>query len=821
MKKQMRFMVLAGVAAFGGVFAVELPKDYVKLDYIRSNGGGYIDTGYVHQPNTKVEADMEIAEGGQFREWVAAFGARETNFHHHCYCFFTHSELPGAAYARTGRESVGDKFIYGARVALTCERDLATWHVVGDPSRRGQIRTTGTIDGGTTSFFIFNLNTALAGGKLPDKSPAVMTLYGFSLSEGETLKRDFQPCRSPKGEAGLWDRVEGRFYGNAGTGRFTGSDGVYSPAPSTLMTPWGEKITPANAWREYPRPQLVRDGWTNLNGEWDWAITSLASTAGRPTAWTGKILVPFAFESALSGVGRIVTPSELLWYTRKIVCTKKPGERLLLHFGGADFRTMVFIGHTEVTDVPHEGGILPWSVDITDYVTDGENELTLCLWDPTEDFVNANGKQRFKTGGCVYTRVSGIWQTVWMESVPTRHIRDYKVVTDIDASTVTFAFDVAEAACDTPVEVEIDGVGKLTGPANAIKASIPNAQLWSPEHPHLYTFTARCGADTMKGYFGMRKFAKARDKNGVWRFFLNNKPTFIIGTLDQGWWPDGLLTPPSDDAMAFDITALKNYGFNMMRKHMKIEPMRYYSLCDKLGILVVQDLPPGGGNPRSAAGVLQATKRYGLSRSDMKEMMDKLQKVPSIVMWCPYNEGGDQANEFLTHSMLDFTRRYDPTRLVNGPSGWFDYEGGAFAHQQPARTKHKPEGVCEAADTIDMHLYRGPGMPAVNARRICFLGEFGGLGHVVPGHTWRAIAGNWGYGGTRDTATRDGLTKVYLGLITHLEALARQGLSGSVYTQTTDVEVEVNGLITYDRRVLKLDTPTVKAAHERVVQAVK
>ena len=611
---------------------------------------------------------------------------------------------------------------------------------------------------------------------------------------------------------------------------------AYQPAKSPLMTKWGEKVTPENAWREYPRPQMVRGNWTNLNGEWDYAITSVTNTPGRPEKWDGKILVPFALESALSGVGKLLEPDQFLWYTRKIQVKKSGegedggGERILLHFGGVDFRTMVFIGHQEVTDVPHEGGQNPFTLDITDYVTDGENDLTVCVWDPTEDFVNSRGKQSFKPSGCFYTRVSGIWQTVWMERVPEKYIRGYKVVTDVDASTVRFEFDLnREQGTGNREQVKVTVMGAVTTPVRedadgTVKIKISDAKLWSPEEPNLYEFTAKYGKDEIKGYFGMRKIEKRKDEKGVLRFFLNNKPYFVLGTLDQGWWPDGLLTPPSEEAMAFDIQTLKDCGFNTMRKHIKVEPMRYYALCDKMGLLVIQDLPSGSGDwadPMKA----ETVKRYGLQRQEMKEMMDGLQAVPSIVMWNPYNEGWTQPGEFLTHAMLDFTRRYDPARLVNGPSGCWDWEGGHLLPKgwdwtNRVETAHKPTGVCESADTVDMHLYRGPTMFAVNDRRISFLGEFGGLGHPVPGHLWKESTDSWGYGGIEDTKTREGLEKTYLALMGQLANLAERGLGGSIYTQTTDVEIEINGLMTYDRKVLKFDPAVLRRAHEKIVAGV-
>ena len=602
--------------------------------------------------------------------------------------------------------------------------------------------------------------------------------------------------------------------------------GLAQAAP--MMTEWGEKVTPANAWRGYPRPQMVRANWTNLNGEWDYAVTSVTNTPGRPEKWDGKILVPFPIESALSGVGRLLKPDEFLWYTRKIECDLKPSERILLHFGGVDFRTMVFIGHDEVTDVPHEGGQNPFTVDITDYVKKGENQLTVCVWDPTEDFVNSRGKQSFNPSGCFYTRVSGIWQTVWMETVPEKYIRSYKVFTDIDKGEVTLTFRGTGNGERGTVEI-LCGSAPLRetfipGVPCTIRLPAPVA-LWSPENPKLYNFTAKYGKDEIKGYFGMRKIEKRRDEHGYLRFFLNNNPYFMIGTLDQGWWPDGLLTPPSEEAMEYDVKVLKDCGFNMLRKHIKVEPQQYYAMCDRIGMLVIQDLPSGTGDwsdPMRA----ETVRRYGLQRQEMKEMMDDLQPFTCIVMWNPYNEGWSQPGEFLTHSMLDFTKRYDKTRLVNGPSGCWDWEGGhllpeGWDWKKRVLTQHKPDGVCEAADTVDMHLYRGPTMFAVNDRRISFLGEFGGLGHPVPGHLWKEQKdgkGNWGYGGIEDTKTREGLEKTYLGLMDKLGQLAERGLGGSVYTQTTDVEIEINGLLTYDRKVLKYNPEVLKKAHAEVIR---
>ena len=581
------------------------------------------------------------------------------------------------------------------------------------------------------------------------------------------------------------------------------------PAPVPLKTVWGEKVTPENAWREYPRPQMVRDGWVNLNGLWDYAVTKDAPEV--PRTWDGRILVPFAIESSLSGVGRLLEPGEILWYRRTIDGTRKPGERLLLNFDAVDFRTQVFVNGREVTDVPHEGGQLPFTLDITDFVSGASNELVVCTWDPTEDFVNSRGKQSFRPGGCFYTRVSGIWQTVWLERVPETYIEDYRVTTDIDAGTVTFRFDVKSPKFAKPeVEVTVAGLQGRTENGALVVKMPAGFKLWSPEEPNLYGFTATCGEDRVDGYFGMRKFDMAPDAKGVLRFRLNNKFRYILGTLDQGWWPDGLLTPPSEEAMAWDVKLLKDAGFDMMRKHIKVEPRRYYALCDRLGILVIQDMPSGTGD---------AEARYGLYRRELKEMMDRLYNAPSVVMWIPYNESCGQPGPVQTRNTLLWMKRHDPTRLVDGPSGWHDWEGGdrgmGWANGEWNTSRHRPPEEEESGDVVDRHDYREkPEMLPVNPRRASFLGEFGGLGCRVAGHLWTANA--WGYGDTGKDADRKAFETKYVNLMDHVGGLAAKGLAGSVYTQTTDVEGEINGLVTYDRKVVKFDPAVFAEAHRRV-----
>ena len=599
---------------------------------------------------------------------------------------------------------------------------------------------------------------------------------------------------------------------------------AYTQAPVPVKTVWGEKVTPENAWRAYPRPQMVRQNWTNLNGLWQYAVTKNAP--GCPAKWDGEILVPFVIESALSGVGRIIESDETLWYKRSFDADVKTGERLLLHFEQADFRTMVYVNGREL-DVPHEGGQMPFSYDVTDFVKKGSNELVVSVWDSTQDVIGSSGKQAFNPRGCFYTRSTGIGGTVWLEAVPAVHIANYKVTPDIDKGTVRFAFDVAGGGFAKPevrVSVQCDGAPAVATTTDGIAVvKMPAGfKLWSPESPALYDFTATCGTDKVKGYFGMRKIEVKKDANGVLRIFFNNKPRFLVGTLDQGWWPDGLLTPPSDAAMAYDILKLKEMGYDMMRKHIKVEPRRYYHLCDKYGILVMQDMPSGRGDqayrnnrlpPADAEKRHQhlMQSRYGFYRRELKEMIDHLYNVPSIVSWIPYNESWGQPGEFLTHATLVWTQKYDPSRIIDGPSGWNDYEGGN-------KGPHKPAGEEEAADLVDKHDYRGrPGMWPVNDRRASFLGEFGGIGCRVADHLWTTNA--WGYGGTGKDADCNQVQNKFIALMDHVAGLAMNGLAGSVYTQTTDVEGEINGLITYDRKVVKFDEKALSAVHNRVREA--
>jgi beta-galactosidase/beta-glucuronidase len=603
---------------------------------------------------------------------------------------------------------------------------------------------------------------------------------------------------------------------------FAATASAYEIAPAPLLTEWGEKMTPETAWREYPRPQMVRGNWTNLNGLWDYAITSNVEHRAVTVA-TGKILVPFAFESPLSGVGRLIAPHEKMVYTRQIDVHPKKGMRTLLNFEAVDWRASVYVNGVEAMDVPHEGGNLPFTVDITPFVREGSNELKVVAWDPTHTFINAGGKQNDKTKGCFYTRVSGIWQTVWMEEVPEQHIESYKVVTDIDKGEVRIEVEKRGGGGQRMSISAFDGdrkIGEFTPlSTSTFSLHLDSFECWTPENPKLYEFSAKCGADAIRGYFAMRKIDKAKDEKGHWRFRLNNKFVFPMGTLDQGWWPDGLLTPPSLAACEHDIRTLKACGFNMMRKHIKVEPRLYYHLCDKLGLMVFQDAPSPAGN----GNIFDDTKnlqRYGMFRREWKDEMDHLFNVPSIVMWIPYNESWGQPDAEYTDDTLRWTKRYDPTRLVGGPSGWSDFEGGDSVVKGEVVRDASAESDNPAADTVDQHNYPGPGQCKNRKNRISLLGEFGGLGLKIPGHLWND-KGAWGYAGTGEVVSREANQQHYLDLMDKLIPLVEDGLAGTVYTQTTDVELEINGLMTYDRKVLKYDPEVLKTSHLKVIKGVE
>ncbi len=568
----------------------------------------------------------------------------------------------------------------------------------------------------------------------------------------------------------------------------------WKPAPAPLMTRWGKQVTPQNAWQEYPRPQLVRKDWQNLNGLWDYAIT--AKDGPKPQKSDGQILVPFGIESALSGVGKHVTKDQNLWYRRNFsIPSGWQGKRVLLHFEAVDWEATVFVNGKEFAT--HRGGSTPFEFDVTDALKAGDNELIVKVWDPTDAAAQPRGKQVSKPGGIWYTPVSGIWQTVWLEPVfEHMHVKRVLFTPDIAKSEVEVVVEIADPTPAVWAEISGPGLkGETIQTGAKYRLKVPNPHLWTPDDPHLYpvhvhlTKELTGGARITNGedvdtYFAMRTSTVARDDKGIPRLMLNGKPYFQIGPLDQGWWPDGLLTPPSDAAMKYDLEVLKMLGFNMLRKHIKVEPARYYHHCDKLGLLVWQDMPSGGvpsrgqlipPNAKQDAKFTDAEKKQ--FRAELKAMIDHLRFFPCIAVWVPFNEGWGQHD---TNDILGWVKAHDPTRLVDGPSGWADRGFG---------------------DMKDMHNYPGPGMFLPMPERASVLGEYGGLGLPLPGHLWKET-NNWGY---RTFKTTEDLRHNYHLLTRRLHPLIGKGLCAAVYTQTTDVEVEVNGLMTYDRDVIKLD----------------
>lgn len=554
---------------------------------------------------------------------------------------------------------------------------------------------------------------------------------------------------------------------------------AWEPAAGPLLTKWAKDVSPDRVWPEYPRPQMVRPNWTNLNGLWQYAIRP--QDAGQPDDWDGTILVPFAVESALSGVMKPLKPEQQLWYRRTFEAPEAEGGRVLLHFGAVDWKCTVSVNGQQVGQ--HTGGYDPFSLDVTEALRAGENEVVVCVWDPTDTSWQPRGKQVLKPGGIMYTAVSGIWQTVWLEAVPAVHIRSLKIVPDVDRQRVSVTVDASRAAkVRLTAKSEGTRVAQAEGSSGEpVQLPIADARLWSPDQPHLYELEVELldgqePTDSVASYFGMRKIEVRKDDRGINRLFLNGQVLFQYGPLDQGWWPDGLYTPATEEAMKFDIEMTRKFGMNMARKHVKYESARWYYWCDKLGLLVWQDMPSGnaGQNEQSKANY----------RRELKAMIDALHNFPSIVMWVPFNEGWGQHD---TPEVVKWVQDYDPTRPVNEASGWTDKQSG---------------------DVSDAHSYPGPGMRPVEEKRVSVLGEFGGLGMPVKGHLWQEDR-NWGYVSFK---TSEDLTDAYVGLLTAMRRLIGAGLSAAVYTQTTDVEIEVNGLMTYDREVVKMDLKRIAQA---------
>lgn len=593
----------------------------------------------------------------------------------------------------------------------------------------------------------------------------------------------------------------------------------WQPVPGHLMTRWTAEVSPQNAWRLYPRPQMTRPDWVNLNGLWDYAIGP--QKAPQPAS-QGQILVPYPLESALSGVKRTLKPDERLWYHRTFqVPDAWQGKRVLLHFGAVDWETQVWVNEQVVGT--HRGGYLPFWFDITEHLQPGDNQLVVAVWDPTDSSWIARGKQVLKPGSIWYTGISGIWQTVWLEPVPHTYISSLKITPDIDSEILEIQVSLAGPAEGHQIIATAthgwDQVGVISGrPGETMRMPIPAPILWDPDNPHLYDLQVEVyhrerKVDGVESYFGMRKFSLETDAKGRQRFCLNHKPLFQYGPLDQGYWPDGLYTPPSEAAMCYDLAFIKEIGCNMVRKHIKVEPARYYYECDRMGLIVWQDMVNGGKSigPVLSYLAIMFNKlrradnflywRAGRARrksrqdyySELQEMVDHLHNFPCIGMWVPFNEAWGQ---FDAKKVAAWLRDYDPTRLVDHASGWFDQGGGDFRSIHTYFKALKPENP--------------------ERQRGVILSEFGGYALKLPGHLWNPQS-EFGY---RKYNTSQELTEAYLDLLhTQLTPWIHQGLSGAVYTQTTDVEIEINGYLTYDRAVVKMDLERLKEAHANLMQA--
>ncbi|MBN2217491.1 MAG: glycoside hydrolase family 2 [Pirellulales bacterium] len=575
----------------------------------------------------------------------------------------------------------------------------------------------------------------------------------------------------------------------------------WQPVEGSLMTRWAKDVSPDNVHSEYPRPQMVRKDWKNLNGLWHYAIRP--RDAARPDEFDGQILVPFPAESALSGVKKRVGPDQRLWYCRTFDVPEAWREgRVLLHFGAVDWEASVWVNGKPIGE--HRGGYDPFTFDVTDALApEGPQELVLAVWDPTDAGAQPRGKQILNPRGISYTAVTGIWQTVWLEPAPKRSIAALKIVADVDRRVVTVevsANGAEDLAGATVAAVARDGqrvVAQAQGPAGQpLTLAIDEPRLWSPDDPHLYDLTVSLASsgqplDRVESYFGMRKIAVGKDARGVNRLMLNDKPLFQYGFLDQGWWPDGLYTAPTDEALRYDLEMTKKIGMNLVRKHVKAEPARWYYHCDRLGVLVWQDMPSANGYVGTDDPDLTRPKEVSDQfRAELRALINARRNSPAIVMWVAFNEGWGQ---FDTRAITQWIKDYDPTRLVDSTSGWTDRGAG---------------------DVRDMHHYVGPDMPALEPGRAVVLGEFGGLGLALDGHLWKDID-NFGY---VDLKNRDELKAAYGDLILKLRPLVEKGLSAAVYTQTTDVEGEVNGLMTYDRAVLKIDADVLQKMHEPLYQ---
>lgn len=581
----------------------------------------------------------------------------------------------------------------------------------------------------------------------------------------------------------------------------------WKPAGDKIKTQWAEQVNPKSVLPEYPRPLMERSEWQNLNGEWEYAIKPVGEV--EPASFDGNILVPFAVESSLSGVQKEVGEKNELWYKRSfIVPAKWKGKDVMLNFGAVDWKAEVFVNDVLVGS--HKGGYTPFSFNITPFLKgSGAQKLVVRVWDPSDKGYQPIGKQTSNPQGIWYTSVTGIWQTVWLEPVASNHITAVKSIPNVDANALNVTVGASTPCVTSIVEVKLLDKGAVVASAKGVQGQelrlgVKNPTLWSPENPYLYDMSITLSQngkviDQVKSYTAFRKISVEKDKNGILRMCLNNKPLFHYGPLDQGWWPDGLYTAPTDEALLYDIKKTKEWGFNMIRKHVKVEPARWYYHCDKEGILVWQDMPSGdmgnrwephkynGGTDKERS--VESVANY---YQEWKEIMDLGVSHPSIVVWVPFNEAWGQ---FDTEKVVAWTKAYDPSRLVNPASGG----------------NHRPCG-----DILDLHNYPGPDMFLFDAQRVTVLGEYGGIGLPLENHLWWNKR-NWGYIQFKNS---DEVTAEYVKYANELKGFVKRGFSAAVYTQTTDVEGEVNGLMTYDRKVIKINEAKVKAANQSVIKSM-
>ena len=587
-----------------------------------------------------------------------------------------------------------------------------------------------------------------------------------------------------------------------------GVNAQWKPVGDKIKTDWAEKVDPNNVLPEYPRPQLERNDWQNLNGEWEYAIKPVGGV--EPSAFDGKILVPFAVESSLSGVQKEVGEKNELWYKRTFsIPSAWKNKDVLLNFGAVDWKADVFVNDVLVGS--HKGGYAPFSFNITPYLTGkGNQKLVVRVWDPTDKGYQPIGKQTHNPRGIWYTPVTGIWQTVWLEPVASAHVTSIKAIPNIDTNTLNVTVGTSCGCKSGIVTVKLLDKGQVIASAkgvqgNELRLAVENPTLWSPSNPYLYDMTVSLSKngkvlDEVKSYTAFRKISSKRDANGIMRMQLNNQDLFQFGPLDQGWWPDGLYTAPTDEALLFDVKKTKDWGFNMIRKHVKVEPARWYYHCDKEGILVWQDMPSGDmGNKWEPHKYNGGTDKDRTAESvanyyqEWKEIMDLCMSNPSVVVWVPFNESWGQ---FDTEKAVEWTKTYDPSRLVNPASGG----------------NHRPCG-----DILDLHNYPAPDMFLYDPQRVNVLGEYGGIGLPIENHLWWNKR-NWGYIQFKNS---DEVTAEYVKYANILKDFVKRGFSAAVYTQTTDVEGEVNGLMTYDRKVIKINEAEVKKANQSVINVLK